>query len=106
MQIIVKRPEFEPMFVATIYTRYPGSRVYRVNIGKEATDTGMGNDEMPVGDYVAQSGFLTMDEVEAWVDSQVEALEKDGKQVEFDRNFSYKMCRMLRDIADQSPITI
>ncbi len=106
MEIIVKKPKFEPRFVATIYTTDEQPDVYRVNIGKEATDTGMGNDENPIGKYHEQSDFLEMEEVDDWIDKQVAALRKDGKRIEFDKNASYIMNRAIGELADESPITV
>jgi len=47
MEITFTKPKFEPRFVATVYTTDKQPDIYRVNIGKEATDTGMDNDENP-----------------------------------------------------------
>lgn len=105
MELIFKKPEFEPRFVATVYTT-DNPEVYRVNIGREATDTGMGNDVMPSGDYVAQSGFLDRTGVEEWVVEEVRELDKSGRRVEFDENAGYKMTRVLDELAAESPIII
>lgn len=103
MEIIFNKPKYEPYFIATIYTR--GNNLeYRVNIGKEATDTGMDNDEMPVGDYVAESGFLKRKGIEKWIYKQVSALKKEGKKVEFDDNFSYMMTKAIEELVQESPI--
>ena len=114
MKVTFAKPKIEPRFVGTVYTPYgrpevstdDQPKVYRVNIGKEATDTGMGNDVMPTGNYVAQSDFLNLEGIETWVEEQVAALEKDGKKVEFDENASYVMCKALEQLAAESPITL
>jgi len=106
MEITFKKPQLEPRFIATVYTRENQSEVYRVNIGKEATDTGMDNDVMPIGNYVAQSGFLEREGIERWVKEQVSSLRRVGKRVEFDQNTSYLMCKALEELAEESPITV
>ncbi len=104
MIIEVRKPKFEPMFVATIYTRPGEPGVYRINVGKEAADTGMGNDEIPVGDYVAQSDFLDWNKVDAWVDENIAKLKKYGRPFESDANFKYTMSRAVMEMAEESPI--
>jgi len=114
MEVTFAKPKIEPRFVGTVYTPYgrpevstdDQPKVYRVNIGQEATDTGRGNDVMPTGNYVAQSDLLNLEGIETWVEEQVAALEKDGKKVEFDENGSYVMCKALEQLAAESPITL
>lgn len=106
MQIIFKRsgrPELEPMFIAVVYRR---GGVYRINVAREPTDTGSGNDEMPIGDYIAVSDFMDVCGIQKWVEEHAEALEREGKKVGFDRNFSYLFKLAYEQLCDESPIEI
>ena len=106
MDIIFKKPKIEPAFQAQIYISRGecGAEEYRVMIGRYGT-------EIPpmVGEFVdfyEISDFLNMKGIDEWVNEKVGLLEKEGKKVEFDENFSYLIAKAIDELAYESPIQI
>lgn len=104
MDIIFSKPKIEPLFQSQIYRsrNASGMEEYRVVIGRYGTEVPPTIGEFL--DFYSISDFLNMKGIEEWVDRKVEVLEKEGKKVEFDRNFSYIIAKAIDELADESPV--
>ncbi len=104
MELVVERPKVEPRFQAEVYrTLQDEKEVYRIVIGREGTEVPrkVGRDFIFI-DYHEISYFMNRTGIENWVNEQVRLLKFDGKRVEFDDSPSYKMARVIDELASES----